>query len=140
MFREMDKLVDGFFDDIDKIKEKGMKDVYTLQMGDTLEGVFVSEKSAMDYREGFHVTRKEEPYKVTRTPVKDKEISVVVWSLESVYIKRELKIDCSVEEAKVMSSEEFSERIVEYVDVLDEEPASGETSFELDELYEVDRW
>lgn len=118
-----------------------MRDVYLLEMGELpmeLEGVFVSPEAAMHYREGFSAERKAEPFKIITEPVRDKEIEVVVWVREHVYLKRELTINCSVEEAKKMSSDEFHDRIVDWGDVRDEESCVDAPEYELDEIYEYE--
>jgi hypothetical protein len=46
-------------------------------------------------------------------------IEVNVWSEEKVWNKRHIEIDCTIEEAKKMTSEEFEGHIVEYLDIID---------------------
>jgi hypothetical protein len=46
-------------------------------------------------------------------------IEVNVWSEEKVWNKRHIEIDCTIEEAKKMTSAEFETHIVEYINIID---------------------
>lgn len=68
-------------------------------------------------------------------PLFIKETEVAVWSRETIWNKRVVKLDCSFEEAKKMGSKEFHSHIVEWIDVLDTEfDDLGEPDYDIDYL------
>jgi hypothetical protein len=70
-----------------------------------------------------------------------KSTEVTVWSREPRWYQRQVIIDCSVADCAGMTSAEFEEHIVEWVDVLEIEDASDEPNYDLENLEEVgDDW
>jgi hypothetical protein len=65
-------------------------------------------------------------------------IEVNIWSSEKVWNKRHLEIDCTIEEAKKMTSEEFETHIVEYLDIIDSDSdIFTPPEYDLEEMEEV---
>ena len=55
-----------------------------------------------------------------------KTVEVVVWARETTWNKRHISINCTVNEAKEMDSIKFEDHVVDYINVLDSEPAIEE--------------
>ena len=71
------------------------------------------------------------------TEMRTQEVNV--WSGEKVWNKRHLEIDCTIEEAKKMSSEEFETHIVQYLDIIDSDIDIGWTpEYDLEALEKVE--
>ena len=66
-----------------------------------------------------------------------KNTEVIVWSREPRYYQRQVILDCSIADCAGMTSAEFEEHIVEWVDVLEIEGASDEPNYDLENLEEV---
>jgi len=54
---------------------------------------------------------------------------VVVWSREPRWYQRQVVIDCSIEDTAGMTSAEFEDHIVEWIDVLDVQGADDEPNY-----------
>jgi len=67
-------------------------------------------------------------------------IEVVVWSREPRWYQRQVVIDCSIEDTAGMTSAEFEDHIVEWIDVLDVQGADDEPNYALEEIEEVGDW
>jgi len=67
-------------------------------------------------------------------------IEVVVWSREPRWYQRQVVIDCSIEDTAGMTSAEFEDHIVEWIDVLDVQGADDEPNYDLEEIEEVGDW
>jgi len=65
---------------------------------------------------------------------------VVVWSREPRWYQRQVVIDCSIEDTAGMTSAEFEDHIVEWIDVLDVQGADDEPNYDLEEIEEVGDW
>jgi hypothetical protein len=65
---------------------------------------------------------------------------VVVWSREPRWYQRQVVIDCSIEDTAGMTSAEFEDHIVEWIDVLDVQGADDEPNYALEEIEEVGDW
>ena len=66
-----------------------------------------------------------------------KNTEVIVWSREPRYYQRQVILDCSIADCAGMTSAEFEEHIVEWVDVLEIEGADDEPNYDLENLEEV---
>ena len=66
-----------------------------------------------------------------------KSTEVTVWSREPRWYQRQVILDCSIADCAGMTSAEFEEHIVEWVDVLEIESASDEPNYDLENLEEV---
>lgn len=62
---------------------------------------------------------------------------VVVWSREPRWYQRQVVIDCSIEDTAGMTSAEFEDHIVDWIDVLDVQGADDEPNYDLEEIEEV---
>ena len=67
-------------------------------------------------------------------------IEVVVWSREPRWYQRQVVIDCSIEDTAGMTSAEFEDHIVDWIDVLDVQGADDEPNYALEEIEEVGDW
>ena len=67
-------------------------------------------------------------------------IEVVVWSREPRWYQRQVVIDCSIEDTAGMTSAEFEDHIVEWIDVLDVQGADDEPNYDLEEIEAVGDW
>jgi hypothetical protein len=67
-------------------------------------------------------------------------IEVVVWSREPRWYQRQVVIDCSIEDTAGMTSAEFEDHIVDWIDVLDVQGADDEPNYDLEEIEEVGDW
>ena len=67
-----------------------------------------------------------------------KNTEVIVWSREPRYYQRQVILDCSIADCAGMTSAEFEEHIVEWVDVLEIEGADDEPNYDLENLEEVE--
>jgi hypothetical protein len=65
---------------------------------------------------------------------------VVVWSREPRWYQRQVVIDCSIEDTAGMTSAEFEDHIVDWIDVLDVQGADDEPNYDLEEIEEVGDW
>ena len=65
---------------------------------------------------------------------------VVVWSREPRWYQRQVVIDCSIEDTAGMTSAEFEDHIVDWIDVLDVQGADDEPNYALEEIEEVGDW
>jgi len=65
---------------------------------------------------------------------------VVVWSREPRWYQRQVVIDCSIEDTAGMTSAEFEDHIVDWIDVLDVQGADDEPNYGLEEIEEVGDW
>jgi hypothetical protein len=69
-----------------------------------------------------------------------KNTEVIVWSREPRWYQRQVVIDCSIEDTAGMTSAEFEDHIVEWIDVLDVQGADDEPNYALEEIEEVGDW
>ena len=65
---------------------------------------------------------------------------VVVWSREPRWYQRQVVIDCSIEDTAGMTSAEFEDHIVDWIDVLDVQGADDEPNYDLEEIEAVGDW
>ena len=65
---------------------------------------------------------------------------VIVWSREPRWYQRQVVIDCSIEDTAGMTSAEFEDHIVDWIDVLDVQGADDEPNYALEEIEEVGDW
>lgn len=65
-------------------------------------------------------------------------MKVLVWSMERIWNKRELEIDCTIEEAKGFSDSEFEEHIRNFGSIVLTECAGDTAEYDLANIEEID--